>query len=348
MEEKRKLEEKEKIISLNDNVNLINNFKFDNADNLKNIHVISKGLNITYMKSVAVFSLIKNNERFYEVAYPDNKNGYNIIIYNLLLNRIENTINKAHSNEIHKIKHYINPSNKNHILLSSSSDNSVKLWNISSNPITNILTINNCFDGERFSPFCLMFKEESIFIFGGSRDKKKKIWNQNGILIGNIEKSNLNYGRFIESAYLENKTYILLSGEYHSECFDYDDNIIKTYKNKNNSEDLIINLFNKDKNIYLISGGRGGKIYIFDFYTTNLINEININKGNIRSLCSINQKILIISYNKSFAIIDMNKNYVIKEYSVHDNNIYGIEKINIPEKGECIISYDSNSIQIWK
>ena len=186
------------------------------------------------MKSVAVFSLIKNNERFYEVTYPDNKNGYNIIIYNLLLNRIENTINKAHSNEIHKIKHYINPSNKNHILLSSSSDNSVKLWNISSNPITNILSINNCFDGERFSPFCLMFKEESFFIFGGSRDKKKKIWNQNGILIGNIEKSNLNYGRFIETAYLTNKTYILLSGQYHSECFDYDDNIIKTYKNKNN------------------------------------------------------------------------------------------------------------------
>ena len=175
MEEKRKLEEEEKIISLNDNVNLINNFKLDNADNLKNIYVISKGLNITYMKSVAVFSLIKNNERFYEIAYPDNKNGYNIIIYNLLLNRIDYTINKAHSNFIHKIKNYINPSNKNHILLSSSSDNSVKLWNISSNPIINILSINNCFDGHKISPFCLMFKKESYFIFGGSEMRKKNI-----------------------------------------------------------------------------------------------------------------------------------------------------------------------------
>ena len=189
-EEENKKKEEEKIISLNDNVNLINNFKFKNIDKIKNINVISNDLSITYMKSVAVYTIIKNNERLYEIAYPDNKNGYNIIIYNLLLNKIENKINKAHSNNIHKIKHYSNPFSKNHILLSSSYDKSIKLWNISSNPIVNILTIKNCFDGDNFSPFCLMFKEEDFFIFGGSRDQKKKIWNKNGILLGNTEKVN--------------------------------------------------------------------------------------------------------------------------------------------------------------
>ena len=171
-EENRKKEEEK--IALNDNVNLINNFKFENIDKIKNINVISNDLNITFMKSVTVYTIIKNNESLYEIAYPDNKNGYNIIIYNLLLNKIENKINNAHSNNIHKIKHYFNPSTKNHILLSSSADKSIKLWNISSNPIINILTINNCFDGDNQSPFCLMFKEEDFFIFGGSRDQKKK------------------------------------------------------------------------------------------------------------------------------------------------------------------------------
>ena len=64
-----------------------------------------------------------------------------------------------------------------------------------------------------------MFKNENYFIFGGSRREKKNIWNENGSLIGPIEKSNLNYGRFIESTYIENKSYILLSGRYHSECY---------------------------------------------------------------------------------------------------------------------------------
>ena len=39
---------------------------------------------------------------------------------------------------------------------------------------------------------------------------------------------------------------------------------------------------------------------------------------------------------------------VVKEYCNNNKNIYGIEKIKIPEKGECIIFYDYDSIQILK
>jgi hypothetical protein len=177
---------------LNDNVNLINDFKCNNINTMNN-NIISNNLKITWWKSVAVYNIIKNNEILYEIAYPDNKNGYNIIIYNILLNNISNKINNAHSNNIHKIKHYYDSLSKNHLLLTSSSDQCIKIWNISSNPISNILTINNCFDGDYQSPFCLMFKDENYFIFGGSRNKKKNIWNENGSLIGPIEKSNLDY-----------------------------------------------------------------------------------------------------------------------------------------------------------
>ena len=38
---------------------------------------------------------------------------------------------------------------------------------------------------------------------------------------------------------------------------------------------------------------------------------------------------------------------VSNDYAGHNNTIYGIEKIKIPEKGELIISYDNNSIKIW-
>ena len=126
------------------------------------------------MKSVAVYSIIKNNEILYEIAYPDNNNGYNIIIYNKLLNNISNKINNAQSNDIHKIKHYYNSLSKNHLLLTSSSDYSIKLWNISSNHISNILKKENCFDGNHCSPFCMLFNKGDYFILSGSRNKKKK------------------------------------------------------------------------------------------------------------------------------------------------------------------------------
>ena len=344
---KEKLEIKLKI-ELNDNVNLINDFKCYNINTMNN-NIISNNLDITFIKSVAVYNIIKNNEILYEIAYPDNKNGYNIIIYNILLNNITNKINNAHSNDIHKIKHYYNSLSKNHLLLTSSSDKSIKIWNISSNPISNILEINDCFDGDNSSPFCMLFNIGEYFILGGSYNKKKQIWNKNGNLIGPIEKSNLNYGRFIETTYIENKPYVLLSGENHSECYDYNNNIIKTYKsNKYNNQHRIINLFKKNEIIYLISGDSGGNVIIFDFISTNEISSISV--GNfIYSLCSLNEKyILVGSFNKELKIIDFDNKSIVKNYSAHNNDILGIEKIKIPEKGEYIITYDGTDIKLWQ
>ena len=322
-EEKRKKEEmekQEKIKKEEENsytssydINSINNFKFKNIDKLKSNNIISNNINIENKKSVAAFCIIKNNERLYEVAYPDNKIGYNIIFYNILLNKIENRINNAHSKNIHTIKHYFYSHLKCHILLTSSYDKSIKLWNISSKPISNILTINNCFDGGNLSPFCLLFTEASFFIFGGSKKEKKKIWNQGGELIGSIEKSNLYYATFIEAEYIENNPYILLSGRYHSECYDYNNNNIKIYKNPNkNNTHFIVNLFNKNKNIYLITGDDGGRISIFDFITTYLIKEIETGKC-INSLCLINEKYLITTKGNNLGIIDMDNYSIVKE-----------------------------------
>ena len=91
-----------------------------------------------------------------------------------------------------------------------------------------------------------------------------------------------------------------------------------------------------------------GKINIFDFMTTNFIKEIGLENSDIYSLCSINEKYIIASCNKSLKVIDIDSYSIVKEYSGHNNVIYGMEKIKIPEKGEYLISYDSQAIKIWK
>ena len=119
----------------NDNVNLINNFNIIDVNKMEEIKIIANNLYLTFIKSVAVYKIKRNDEILYEIAYPDNKNGYNIIIYNLLLNKNTNIIKNAHLNNIYIIKHYYDSLTKNHILLTSSEDKSIKLWNISSNQI---------------------------------------------------------------------------------------------------------------------------------------------------------------------------------------------------------------------
>ena len=53
----------------------------------------------------------------------------------------------------------------------------IKLWNISSNPIINILKIKK--NDHYLYNSCLMFKNEDIFIFAGENEHVS-IWNKNG------------------------------------------------------------------------------------------------------------------------------------------------------------------------
>ena len=348
MQEKQK-KEINKINALNDNVNLFNDFTNFNITDMKTVNVVANNLHITFMKSVSVYEIIKNNEKVYELAYPDNINGYNIIIYNLISNKITNRVNNAHKDKIHRIKHYYFPSAKTHLLLTSSRDKSIKLWNISSEPISCYIYINNCFDGDNYSPFCLMFTNNDYYIFGGSRDSKKNIWNKNGVLIGPIEKSNLSYGRFIETTYIEDKPYILLCGRYHSESYDYLNNNIKIYKDKKISQEHnIANLFKNNKIIYLICGDYGGNVMIFDYITTNEISSISVCNV-INSLCSINEKyILIGTSNGELKVINFDNKSIIKTYKSHNKEVLGIEKIKTQNSHEIIITYDSNEIKVWQ
>ena len=272
-----------------------------------------------------------------------------IIIYNLLLNKITNQINNAHKAKIHTIKHYYHPKTKIHILLTSSEDKSIKLWNISSNPISNIIIINNCFDGNGLSHFCLMFNNEDYYILGGSLDIKKNIWDKNGKVIRSIEKSKLNIGVFIETTYIDNKPYILLSGYYHSECYDYNNDTIQIYKSNNkNNPHSIVNLFKNNNKIYLISGDYDGNVIIFDFISTNEISSIKVG-GAISSLCSINEKYILVGNDKKeLKVIDFDNKSIIKIYKVHEGPVLGIEKIKTHKKKEYIITYDENEIKLWE
>ena len=73
--EKQKNEFIIKYNELNDNVNLINDFNNINVENMKISKSIDNNLKITFMKSVAVYKIIRNDKISYEIAYPDNKNG---------------------------------------------------------------------------------------------------------------------------------------------------------------------------------------------------------------------------------------------------------------------------------
>ena len=85
--EKELQKEEEELSSKNDNVNLINDFKFENIKQIKNIDTIALPNTYLEQNNFAVYCMIKNNERLYHIAYPKrviHKNKQYIIIYDLV------------------------------------------------------------------------------------------------------------------------------------------------------------------------------------------------------------------------------------------------------------------------
>ena len=336
-------------------------------------------------KSVAIYSIIRNNKRCYELAcvkkedINNNNYNYHLLIYDILLNKITNKKNNAHYDEIYNLRHYYYSSEDKHFLLSSS-EKSIRLWNISSNEITIELTINNIYNNYQyyysFNNSCLLFDYENFFIIcGGSNKIKTPIFNKEGKQINTINDSSLENVNYIETAYIENKPYILLSGSTHIESYDfnsknfnngslkkytpsivYEDNnssYSNSYEKKvKESYSCICKLFKNNKMIYLISGQSDGRVLIFDFDSTAEIHSFNVeqyNQSPIYGLCSLNEKYFLVGKNREIHVIDFDNKSIIESYRniYQDEGIKGIEKINIPEKGELIISY-GNIIIFWK
>ena len=69
----------------------------------------------------------------------------------------------------------------------------------------------------------------------------------------------------------------------------------------------------------------------------------------VHALCSLNEKYFLVVNDKGeIKVINFDSKSIIKKYICDDYEIYGIEKIKIEEKGEFVISYGGNYIEIWK
>ena len=373
-EEKQKkeeliIQEEEKKLELNDNVNLNNDFQSKNI-NMEDVYSKSNIKILKTRNSMAVYPIIRNNERLYELTcyelnYINNEKEFfiNIVIYNILLNKKTNKIYNAHvikdvANNIN-IKHYYYSSRKKHFLLSSTGDE-IKLWNISSKIITNELKIDNY----RFICSCLLFNNDDYIILSGTSESKNGnktiIFNNMGNFQSEFEKSTLKELNYIEAAYIGNKSYVLLAGHGNAESYDYNNNKLIEYKPKNGENQNLctncINLFKKNNNIYLITAYSDGRVALFDFISAEEKFSIKLGDKNIYGLCSLNEKYFLVGIDKEIKVIDFDKRMCIKYYidlsengNIYDNNcINGLEKIKIPDEGEFIISYSSTVITLWK
>lgn len=142
--------------------------------------------------SITSFKSIQNN---YVLVYG-NVNNYQIELYNIEKNRLEDNgiIKKAHSSYINNIKHY--KKENLDLLLSSSQDNSIKLWNY--NNRQNLITIRNAsqdysFFWPSYLTTCLIFEDEKKYFISCDSygNPNLECWDYKGNKIKNVKFNNL-------------------------------------------------------------------------------------------------------------------------------------------------------------
>ena len=314
------------------------------------------------INSFIVFNSLNNNSYIiYSNWNEENGNkNYSIISYNLSEDKTEKIYNNAHSTYISYFQ-YIHDKNKKKETIMSLSyyDRNVKLWEF--NKWECFLNITIYHKGFIYSA-CIFEKNKSNFLvvsnFILDEDKIKYNIKTGPIKVYNYKNKNYKINRIENSQYdtllietysKDDNIFIITSGKGRIRAYDYSQNVLfNEYKDNNNNFIFCFILF-KEKEKTKIIGSCEYSIKIWDFQTSDLINEIKSNGIKMRGISLFNDKYLLVGcLDNSIKLIELDKNIIIHSFNEHTKKVCSIKTINLPKIGKCFLSHGyDDQILLW-
>ena len=125
--------------------------------------------------------------------------------------------------------------------------------------------------------------------------------------------------------------------------------MLKYCDNSNNVHNSII-IDDKSLIIKIIESCEDGNIRIWNFYSGELLNKININNKKIYEICLWNNKYIFVGCEDgTLKLVELNNNLIIKSLEGHNKYVLTVKKIIHPKYGECLLSqgYEYDKIILW-
>ena len=308
--------------------------------------------------------------------------NYSIITYNLIDNKKIFEIRKTNQT-LNELKHFLDKNNKRDLVSSiSMHDNNIKVWNFNNlECILNIdFRIGNFF--LNLNSVCFLNNGNDIHLIVSSINMPQTqlihIYNLRGNKIKELNNDKLQnyFVTFYDDKF--SKNYIIISTNADIRALDYNDNkIVKHYTPVNEQPVKVTSIKNVELNrklhfddnhvftnieyskgpLYIMVKKCGNitklfavmkenTVKIWNFHTTKLLDEINISKTIIKSICLWDEENLLIGTGGGLKLIDLNKNKLIKNYTdvVH---IDRMDICTIPKYGKCLITENYNEMNLW-
>lgn len=295
-----------------------------------------------------VFCAFKTLKGDYYVAWGTPT--YNIIIYDLKQEtQIKNFL--AHTSTIFSCRHYVDKKDKQDLLISSSYDRSVKIWNVKD--WSNLINIQNAHTGYYIYSVCILSDEleHKNYVISAAPNEYTKIWDFSGKYIREFGVSN--ESTYFIDTWLDSKNkkyYIINANSVDIKVYHFSTGLLyRSFKGTPNTWHMSA-LINEVEGItQLIESDGNGNVRIWDFYQGTLLKTIASSGINLRGICLWNDQFLLSAgsdYNVK--LYDLKNGQYLKKYDGHTSTCCALNKIVHPKYGECLISHAlDGKLKLW-
>ena len=305
---------------------------------INNIIEINDAFSLCSLDNIfSVFNSINNI--LYLIYSKENKS---IIIFDII-NKVKICeIKNAHNKVITNFRHYLDKKNKRDLVMSISfEENNIKLWNI--NNLECLLNLQKIYDTGYLNSACFLEdNNNNIYIlasnFNFNSFEPIKVFDLNGNKIKEInESSDKTY--IIISFYDEvtEKNYIVTGNMGFIKSFNFQENTLyNKYYDNNNRPHFSLVCYKDEKILKFIDSCSDGKIRIWNFHTTELINVIDFGVR-INNISLFNNKYIFIScYDYNIRILNL-KNEIVEDFLGITQDIVSLCTIKCHNKENYLI-----------
>ena len=302
---------------------------------------------------LAFYRMKRRNEEIAEIAYVDLDVNTKLVLYDVSHNRkiIDKTV---HDDKIYMLKHFFYIEIDRNLLLTTSCDKSIKVFIVNEAELTEHLRLANCHNGFDYNRFSLLIDEGLLFVVGGNKREKIKIWNSKGEKLYQLEESLLLQVNYLEMASIvfpEEENSVIVAGFPCCETYNYTNHDIKVFNDTSvesfNCTCALICTINGINN--LICCDKLGIVRVFTYFTKELIKKIDVGMP-VLDVAQFNESYLLLSGKlKRLKIIDTKEfSLMFKSNYSHQDFVTNIRVLKDKE-GDIIFatSGKDEKIEVW-
>ena len=278
---------------------------------------------------------------------------FTIECYDLAQEKIIKTVLNAHTNTIFSCRHYFDRKKKNNLIITSSYDRYVKVWDVQAN-WKNIVSIPQAHNGYYIYSVSILCeeKENKNYVISTAPNELSKVWSFKGEQLRTFGVSN--ESTYFIDVYFDIKTsqyYIINANSQDVKAYFFQTGeLFRSYKATPQTWHMSAVVTDINKIPHLIESDGNGNIHLWEFHTGQLVKGI-LGGGiiNLRGICVWNEEFVLSSGSDyQVKIYNIKSGEFVKGLASHSSTACSCVKVLHPLYGEALISHGlDGKLKLW-